>query len=218
MKRALILIIMLGLLALPAFARDGEAEYEAGYSMDRHAFGIHFGNVSGNGYAYRFVEKDWGVQAVAGGFSTGSNKYSFPDRFENSDSQDNPVSLIRTDNGRKYSINLGVNGILPLKRMENIMFYAHAGMCWFYSTQKRYHQLYTRDDSITDQYSYYYDITGEAYSSNKTKSYVNIGAGPGVEVMVGKYFRLSLELPVTYTGKDEFIMYIPQAGLYYYFK
>ncbi len=207
---------MFGLLALPAFAQEEEAMYEAGYSMDRHAFGIHFGNVSGNGYAYRFVEKDWGIQAVAGGFSTGSNKYSFPERFYNYDSQDNPVTLARTDNGRKYSINLGVNGILPLKRMENIMFYAHAGMCWFYSTQKKYHQEYTLDNSIAGQY--YYDPTGEVTSTTKTKSYVNIGAGPGVEVMVGKYFRLSLELPVTYTGKDEFIMYIPQAGLYYYFK
>jgi len=176
------------------------------------AFGVHFGYVSGNGYAYRYMTDKWGLQLVGGGYSLGSNSHDFSDRVYNEDGT--LASLIRTDKGRKYSFDMAANVILPLQRTNNTLFYVHGGFCWQYSVQKVYEQSYIQsDDNI-----HYYDATGPTRSTNKIRSYTNVGAGPGAEFLIGKSFKLVLELPITYTGNDEFIMYIPQAGLYYYFK
>ena len=45
-----------------------------------------------------------------------------------------------------------------------------------------------------------------------------IGAGPGFEIGYGSKFRLALEMPLTYNWKNDIIMYIPQVGIYYYFR
>jgi hypothetical protein len=208
MKRVFALIIITCVLIITASLFAEEIN-----TNDRHAFGIHFGNVSGNGYAYRYMTEKYGIQVVAGGFTSGSNSHSFADRIYRYDSN-NDINLTLTDEGRKYSINLGGNLIVPLKKTENSLFYIHGGICWFYSDRK----TYNRDYNIDNVYPGYYDAVGETYTTHKIRSYMNIGAGPGVELLVGKYFKLALELPVTYTGNDEFIMYIPQAGLYYYFR
>jgi hypothetical protein len=92
------------------------------------------------------------------------------------------------------------------------MFYIHAGANWKYSDQKYYHQDYQLVNNTE------YRAAGSVYTSHKVKSFFNVGIGPGAEIQAGRYFKLALELPVTYTGDKEFIMYIPQVGLYYYFK
>lgn len=191
------------------------AEHENNYN-ETQAFGMHFGNISGNGYAYRIFLDNLGFQFVVGGFTAGSNNYSFPPRIIRYDETNPPLTLTDTDNGRRYNFNIGANAIFPLKRTENFLFYAHTGLCWLYSDQKKYSQLYSHDSTST-WYSYYSPV-GAVNTSNKIKSYVNIGVGPGVEMQLGKYFKIALELPITYTGQRELIMYIPQAGIYYYFR
>jgi hypothetical protein len=175
------------------------------------ALGLHFGNVSGNGLSYRRFFEHWGVQGVIGGYSTGNNAYDFPDFVDKEPDLD---KIVRKDMGRKYDLNLGLNAIYPLKKTDLFTFYVVGGFCWKYSNRKYYKQDYT--PSLTDTLHYFPD--GEVYSTRTIKSFLNMGAGPGMEIKLGDYFKLALEIPITYTGKHEFIMYVPQVGIYYYFK
>ncbi len=177
------------------------------------ALGLHFGNVSGNGLSYRRFFDKWGIQAVFGGYSTGSNTYDFVERTIPPGDYNDPV-YVMNDMGKKYVLNLGLSGIYPLKKTELFTFYVTGGFSWDYSNRKNYKQdfLQPHPDSV-----YYYQ-DGDVYSKRVVRSYLNIGAGPGMEIKLGPYFKLAAEIPVTYTGKHEFIMYVPQVGIYYYFK
>lgn len=218
MKRTMFIIatIVLLMVACSAFAQ-AKTTHSKDNDAETQAFGIHFGNVSGNGYAYRYMGEQLGIQLVAGGFTTGNNKVSFPNRLIDYDNYSNPPSTLnRLEKGRKYNFNIGGNLIFPLKKTDTAIFYLHSGACWMYSDEKIFRQSYELD--YVSNYTVYYDASGDIKSSHKVKSYVNFGIGPGVEIQAGKYFKLAIELPVTYTGNNELIMYIPQAGLYYYFK
>ena len=55
-NKIMYVLVILGLmfLSVNAFAEDNELN-------NTHGFGVHFGNVSGNGYAYRYIGKDLGI-------------------------------------------------------------------------------------------------------------------------------------------------------------
>jgi opacity protein-like surface antigen len=216
MKRVLSVLVIMGLLsfAVNAFAADKIPADNNDFNH-RQGFGVHFGNVSGNGYAWRYIGEPLGIQLVVGGLTAGDNHHNLNDGIYVYDS---PYlnNIVRSANGRKYNFNVGANLILPLRQSSGAMFYLHGGVNWKYSDQQKYSREYEYDTSIDENYNYH-AIT-DVSTSHKVKSYYNIGVGPGVELQAGKYFKLVLELPITYTGDEEFIMYIPQAGLYYYFK
>lgn len=219
MKRLLLIILPLVMVTYGsvAWAQNGKdytvADYEE--TLTTQGFGVHFGNVSGNGYAWRYMTDNNGIQLVLGGYTSGDNSYHFPSTYSNYESNPAPFVYDR-DPGRKYYINFGANYIKPLKRTQYSLFYVHAGVNWNYSDQRIYTQKYVYETESGSENIY--SLDDSPVISHKVKSYVNIGAGPGFELALGRYVKLALELPVTYTGKDEFLMYIPQAGLYYYFK
>ncbi len=215
MRKSLYVLVIMGLLlfTVNAFALgNGSDDSDVKYTQ---GFGVHFGNVSGNGYAYRYIGKDLGFQLVVGGLTDGDNHTNFPEAAYTYDSPA-PLTYLRTEKGRKYNFNIGGNVILPLRKTTYSMFYLHAGANWKYSDQKIFSQYYDYDH--TEYGTSYYYPNEPIYTTHKVRSYCNIGIGPGVELQAGRYFKLALELPVTYTGDDEFIMYIPQVGFYYYFK
>jgi len=205
------IILTLLFISLNAYAADGMGSDI--YEQDsQQAFGIHFGNVSGSGLAYRYFLDKVGFQGVLGGYSSGNNTYSFRDSVfvEIANSK-----ITLRDKGRRYSMNLGANVIYPLKKTDLFIFYLTGGLCWKYFNYKYYKQDYL---PTTTTSLYYQQDPDGVYSNRDIKSYVNFGFGPGVEIKAGKFFKLSIELPVTYTGKHEFIMYVPAVGIYYYFK
>jgi hypothetical protein len=218
MNRLMLIMTLLTVLMGSLIAQETEAfiaDNAPDTSIAAQGFGVHFGNVSGNGYAWRYLKEKWGVQLVVGGLTSGKNDYSFDEGYYNYDT--NPASSVfQKDNGRKYYFNLGANGILPLSRTSSMLFYLHGGINWQYTDQQVYNQEYIYDYSSGS--TNYYDQSGDPTISHKIKSYANIGVGPGFEFFIGKNLKLALELPITYTGNNEFYMYIPQAGLYYYFK
>ncbi len=182
------------------------------------ALGLHFGNVSGNGLSYRRFFEKWGIQGVFGGYSTGTNAYQdFPDSVLVPHDYTDQVYTVK-DMGRKYVLNLGVSGIYPLKKTNLFTFYVTGGFSWAYSNRKNYKRDYLADNIETAQDFYQIDSSEDVYSGRVVKSYLNMGAGPGMEIKVGPYFKLAVEIPITYTGKHEFVMYVPQVGIYYYFK
>ena len=211
MKRLVFCVIILSLvIGLNAYEEWTSA---SGYNEDwQQAFGLHFGNVSGNGFAYRYFLEKVGFQAVLGGYSAGNNEYSFRDKIN---AVPGETVITKRDKGRRYSMNFGANVIYPLKKTDLFTFYATGGLCWKYFTEKFYNQDYA--PSAADTLYFYPDSDG-VYTTRDTKNYVNVGLGPGVEIKAGKYFKLCIELPITYTGKHEFIMYVPAVGIYYYFR
>ena len=217
MKKAFAVSLILLLFSLSAiFAAEQEKVLYSNDKNETQAFGVHFGNVSGNGYAYRYMSGNLGLQLAIGGFTSGSNNYDFPNYYEDYIANP-PATILKKDKGRKYNFNVGANLIFPLKRTGSTLFYVHGGGCWKYSDEKIFYKTYELDYSTANNFCYYQPLSGVS-TSHKVKSYMNVGLGPGFEINAGKYFKLVLELPVTYTGNDEFIMYIPQVGFYYYFK
>ncbi len=53
---------------------------------------------------------------------------------------------------------------------------------------------------------------------NEDATYVNVGIGIGLEFPLTKYLHVSVEWPWYYDGKLEFLKFIPQAGVHYYFE
>lgn len=93
---------------------------------------------------------------------------------------------------KESAFNLGINGIAVLDEFSKGRFYVIGG------------------GSIRNY-------------SNKTvvgeeKNRWTLGAGLGLEWILSKNLRVSLELPITWNWKDEIIMWIPMGGLYYYLK
>ncbi|HOD18559.1 MAG TPA: hypothetical protein PKJ14_08010 [Candidatus Cloacimonadota bacterium] len=204
-KFFLIAIMMLAAITGQLAAADVPANPDS-----THALGFHFGLVSGYGLSYRHFchegkFQNFGFQGVVGGYSSGKNEAS----LKVQDAEREGDYLIDTDAGRKYYINIGLNGIYELKRTSVFNFYLLGGMDWSYETKKLYHQKYDPADS---------SAYGNIYTDHKIKSLLSMGLGPGVEINLGRYFKLAVELPITYTGEHNLVMYIPQAGIYYYFR
>lgn len=65
-----------------------------------------------------------------------------------------------------------------------------------------------------------YDITQNEFGDDEKdedETYINVGIGIGLEFPLTKYLHLSVEWPWYYDGKLEFLKFIPQAGVHYYF-
>jgi len=202
-------ILSLCILSGYGFARSAFSDVNAD---SLQALGLHFGNVSGNGLSYRYFFDNIGLQAVLGGYNSGVNSFSFPDQIMKTESE-SVASFTKVDRGRKYSLNLGINAIFTLKRTDSFIFYLAGGLCWKYYNETIYKQNYTlSEDSVK------YLPSGTVSNDKDVSNLLNMGFGPGVQLPLGKYFKLSIEIPVTYTGRHQFIMYVPQVGVYYYFK
>jgi hypothetical protein len=207
--KRVVCLLLLGLLCSVCL-NAVSAEYVAPNTDSTQALGLHFGNVSGCGISYRYFRNAWGLQTVLGGYNNGSNKY--PSTLKEPP-HPHADSFVHTDTGKKYFLNLGLNGIYQLKKTNLFNLYLTGGFCWSYYNRKNYHITYTVDTTDTTRFN------AGAYSIDHTnKSFLSVGVGPGFEAKLGKFFKLSLELPITYTGRHEFIMYVPQVGLYYYFR
>ncbi|MCK5050657.1 MAG: hypothetical protein KAS53_02870 [Candidatus Cloacimonetes bacterium] len=86
-----------------------------------------------------------------------------------------------------------------LKNWQTSRFYLLAGTAIFDIYDKEY-----IEDTDSD-----YEVNDETY--------INIGIGIGLEFPLTKYLHMSVEWPWYYDGKLEFLKFIPQAGVHYYF-
>ncbi|HOY85767.1 MAG TPA: hypothetical protein PLQ80_10790 [Candidatus Syntrophosphaera sp.] len=233
-KFSLVLAVLL-LLALALSAQD---------FLSKTAVGIHAGTQSGVGYSMRFMGEKHGLQATFGAGTWGSDNVYFPTRFyywyddgnyddywygdlepgEEDEPQDTLVTL--TENGRYNVANLGLNYIYTLdkfdvfKQKDHGRLYVMAGGSYQYYRQNIYTKDYhwvTVDDTL--DYDHYAPVDdSDPLRESRLEHRWTAGAGLGVELAFGKNFRVALELPITYNWEQRIVMYIPQIGLYYYFK
>ncbi|MDD3524801.1 MAG: hypothetical protein PHQ41_08935, partial [Candidatus Cloacimonetes bacterium] len=122
--------------------------------------------------------------------------------------------------------NLGLNYIYTLdkfdvfRQKDHGRLYVMAGGSYEYYRQntfsKDYHWVQAADSTDYDHYEPLNDF--DPIKTSTLEHRWTAGAGLGVELGFGKNFRVALELPVTYNWEKRIVMYMPQIGLYYYFK
>ncbi len=200
-------IILVALICLPLFA---------GNSKSSTSIGFHAGTITGTGYAMRWMDQKAGYQITFGGYTFGNNDVYFPEEYYDWDSESgNESQITLEEQGRESAINIGFNYLHMLDHFESGRLYVMAGGSYKYYQQK----FFTMDYSQTGSNSSYYEvIEGSRHERYRVEHRWTLGAGPGLEFELGNNFRFSAELPITYNWENDIVMWIPQAGIYYYFK
>lgn len=151
------------------------------------SIGMSAGYISGSGFSYRVMDGKIGYQ-IAGGILYSKHE----EELNDSDEKYNKIY-----NGSNISASFYYN----LINKETSRFYLLAGTTFFRVYEK--YEDYDYNDN--------YEIT------ESTNSYFNIGVGIGLEFPLTKHFHASVDWPWYYDNKANFLKFIPQAGLHYYF-
>lgn len=200
-KNIAILLLLLG-LSLALSAQEAKS---------RTALGLHFGTSSGNGYSMRWMGEKHGLQATLGAYTAGSNNVSLDDYYYNYDSSSNPITV--EEPGKRGAVIMGLNYLYMLDHFRSGRLYIFSGGSYQYF-QERVHMA---DYTYSGSSNYVIDESSRRSELHRENRWT-VGVGPGFELELGSQFRFSFELPITFNWKDDIVMYIPQAGLYYYFK
>ncbi len=199
MKRILLIVILLTALL-------GSLQAEA-----RKGLGFHFGTVSANGFSYRYIDGKNGWQGTIGALSTGNNENNFSSPYY--DYQNNAPAITLYEDGRKTNFNFGINYLHILGQKPNGNFYVFGGTSWLISRKVMLEQDYI----LQNMGSYQYVYNGNVRKESKIENKYYIGGGLGFELKFGSNFSFAAEMPMTVNQEGDFKMYIPQAGIYYFF-
>ncbi len=200
----LLLLLVLGLTATLA------AE-PIGYKT---ALGLHFGTSSGNGYSMRWMGRNHGIQGTLGAYTAGKNTVMFDAPYAY-DYIDDVVTV--REKGKEGSVILGLNYMYMLDHFRSGRLYIFGGGSYQYYQKRTHYMDFQRVPDGTDG-QHFIAVPNTKTSELERQHRWTVGVGPGFEFDLGSQFRMSFELPITYNWKDDIVMYIPQAGLYYYFK
>lgn len=179
------------------------------------------GMPSGSGFSYRQMHENYGFQVTFGIMVFQED--DFEDYFNESYTgpyapydwtQD--TSRIFTDESyrdtRKWG-NIGITYYRPLHRSNKSLFYGFIGGSTYYTSQT----YQTRE--------YKYSMSSDSYDPiNKAKEVREndftffAGIGLGIEYRITDNIRIHIEMPITIVDNGNIFMYIPQAGIHYYFK
>ncbi|HOA30072.1 MAG: hypothetical protein KBB33_02700 [Candidatus Cloacimonetes bacterium] len=178
---------LLVLIALLAFGSLMAFEH---YST---AMGLHMGTSTGKGYSVRHWSKTNGYQVTLSAYAYGSRHPDYEYYDIDGDYK----------NARKQTGNFAVNYLWDLQRTKAHHLYIITGGNFTLQKIKRYYKPISNGDPIVSKW----------VDNNKWF----IGVGPGVEMKLGERFHFSVELPITLNHRDDIVMYVPAAGIYYYF-
>ena len=199
----LVLLCFFGIEAKNSKTESKEINRDAG-------MGFQFGTLSGNGFAYRNYWEKSGLQIVFGGLTTGSKDIN----NEIYGNYGGAPEITITENGRKTTIITSLNYLHTLADNKTGRFYVFGGSSLKYSRIRQYEVDYQRSS-----YNYYVRILDHPERNKWDNKYAyNLGFGLGFDFNLGQNFHWVLELPLTVNEDSEIVMYIPQTGLYYFFK
>ena len=188
----------------------------------RHGLGFTGGMISGSGFSYRQMNENYGFQFAIGAITLGDMddvemESSMPGEVWTDTTQTHTETI--EDEGIFYHTNLGASYYKFLHKGEKSVFYALIGAA-----------LYTNFGTITEQdYVYTYNentgmwdsAIGTATENEEITLRTNFGIGIGIDYKLTENIHINLDWPFVYSRcEDDFdlIMYIPQAGIHYYFK
>lgn len=205
-----ILIITLLIMAFVISAED--KDYELG-------LGFGGGMISGSGFSFRKLNDNGGYQINFGAIMQNYDD-DCEDCFDNELHGDyyGDIGEIYTD--RDYdsfgNLNLGGNLYKTLHKGSRTKLYLLGGGAVYMSFEKNYEQDYEWN-SIDEVW----EKIGEMQTENKKEFVYNFGGGFGFDYEVTDNISVNLEWPLTlsFSGEDlNIFMYVPQAGIHYYFK
>jgi len=190
MKKILILITILAL----AMILSAEDEL-------RHGLGFTGGMISGSGFSYRQMNETYGFQFAFGAITIGDTDDTyFEDEYDSYWWQNSGSTHIMEDEGIFFHTNFGASYYKHLHRSEKSTFYFLVG---------------------TAAYINFGEVSEQIYQYNEVNIRANVGFGIGIDYKLTQNIHLNLDWPLVFSKSDEnfnIIMYIPQAGIHYYFK
>ncbi len=231
-KHILTLGLLLG-LSLALFAQ---------VPLSKNAVGLHLGSQSGTGYSMRFFGPKQGLQVTLGALTWGNDNVYFPEKqyywydddtefgwsaggyYYDGDLVPPDTLLTMTQKGRLDKINLGLNHILVLDTFnvfgykDHGRLYLMTGGAYEFHRQTKFSKDYRWVEGDAENSPYFEKVDNSApIQDSKPEHRWTAGLGLGVDIAISKNFRGALEFPITYNW-DNRISYIPQIGIYYYFK
>jgi len=184
-----------------------------------HGLGFAAGQLSGVGLSYRVMTEHYGAQVTFGALSIKdeSSEINYPNNGQYPIDTTWPMaqSYSETYHLRSTDGNIGLMFMKTLHRSKWATLYALTGFCTFFQIDKYEEQLYELEN-INNEY-YEYRASGEAKKYTEKKNTLYGGLGIGIEIRFSTNIRMAIEWPLTYSSKGDFIMYIPQVGLHYFF-
>ena len=207
MKKIIILIILL------TFALLLTAEENL-----KHGLGFTGGMTSGSGFSYRQMNENFGFQIALGALMNNSSDCEdcFAESFEGDWINGEDDIYTEYSYGKTMHLNLGINFYKPLHHGKKSSLYLLAGTAGYLFREEVAEQdyYYNEDDDLWVQ-------SGQKRVENDTEFTINVGAGFGIEYSLNKNIKLNFEWPLVFSFEDKdlnIFMYIPQAGIHYYFK
>ena len=211
MKKFVITAIILAIATL-AFGQF--VPYKPEPENQFKGLGVHFGTLSANGFSYRHFAKNHGYQLTIGGITLGDRE----EEYYHYGDYNNANQIVVTEDGRRTNLNVGLNYLQTLANNRTGRFYVFAGASYLYSRVKQFEVDFSlvQDNPGWDDEYRRMDTKDRVKWDNRDFYYV--GGGLGFDFNLGQNFHWAVELPLTMNQDTEFMMYIPQTGLYYYFK
>ncbi|MCK9610562.1 MAG: hypothetical protein M0R67_05215 [Candidatus Cloacimonas sp.] len=207
MKRLLVIVVLLFVVCLS----QGQTQSSKLKEESRNTgLGFHFGTISGNGFSYRKYYNKSGLQVTLGGFTSGSKEIN-----NSIYGNYNGASIITiTENGRKTKLSSAINYVRTLDTNQVGRFYIVAGGSLLSSFIRQYEIDYQMVD-----WTHYTLIKDHPERKKWDSDYAYyFGFGLGFDFNLGQNFHCTVELPLTVDEESEIKMYIPQVGIYYFFK
>jgi len=183
----------------------------------RHGLGFTGGMISGSGFSYRQMNEIYGFQFAFGAITIGDNDdIDFEDEYDDYWWHDTGSNHIMEDEGIFYHTNFGASYYKFLHKGKKSTFYFLVGAATYMNFGKVEEQVYqyNDDDEI-------WEPLGEPTEENEVNIRANVGFGIGIDYKLTDNIHLNLDWPLVFSKSDEnldIIMYVPQAGIHYYFK
>lgn len=181
----------------------------------RHGLGFTGGMISGSGFSYRQMNENYGFQFALGAITIGEGDDIEFDEigFWEEDTLD---TYTMEDEGVFYYTNFGASYYKFLHKGEKSLFYFLVGTAAYINFGSVKEQIYGYNPDTQ-----LWETLGESTEETEVTVRTNFGIGIGINYKLTNNIHLNLDRPFVYSRcYDDFdlIMYIPQAGIHYYFK
>ncbi len=183
-----------------------------------HGVGFAAGQLSGIGLSYRVMMENYGVQVTVGGLSikdSGMDE-SYPQRTYYDPAYPKPEleGFTQSQWVRETHANIGLMFLKSLHKSKISTLYVFTGFCSFFRWDTIKEQRY--EPQLNGNY-YDYVPVGESETRVEKDNTFYGGGGFGFEIRFTPNIRLAIEWPLTFSSEGDFVMYIPQVGLHYFF-
>lgn len=183
----------------------------------RHGLGFAAGMLSGSGFSYRQINQKYGFQVTFGLLSFRNESADFVDSYKMMGMGPQMDQTITEEKyGRKTNGNIGLMIYRILNRANRSLFYGMIGLGNYFSDQVIYKREYNY--TYIESNTWLYAPVSPIRKEHQRDCTTNIGLGFGLEWSWTNNIHMTIEWPLTITNDLDIYMYIPQAGIHYYFK